>query len=358
MFISNTTMSNYASRLVNINTNQAADTMYKLSSGYQINKAADNAAGLAISEKMRGQIRGLDQASRNIDDGISLIQTADAAMQEISNIMVRMRELTVQAVNDTNVEEDRKAIQQEIDTLVDEIDRIANDTEFNQVKLLNNTWGNEKAEYKSLGDIVGISNMTGDGSLSEKLIFGTLGDSTTSSPSSTDSLKAAHIDFGRLNQPDGFKVDDLYGMGFNSTCSTCTMHYSLKLTEDTGSKIAVNSGHYTLEIGIKGLNASSTGKDVVDLIMKELKLKDNTNFISHFTQYGSIGSTLYIFDKRQTAGNMDTFEGSVYGEDKPIDAARKPFHIQVGANQGQQIAMELPFVTAKELGVDEILRYG
>jgi flagellin len=117
------------------NANLAKKTE-KLSSGYKINRAGDNAAGLSISEKMRGQIRGLEQSSTNAQDGISLIQTAEGALNETQSILQRMRELTVQAANDTNVTVDRTAISAEISQLQDEITRIANETEFNTKKLL------------------------------------------------------------------------------------------------------------------------------------------------------------------------------------------------------------------------------
>ncbi|MFV2046299.1 flagellin [Metabacillus sp. YM-086] len=115
--------------------------MEKLSSGLRINRAGDDAAGLAISEKMRGQIRGLDMAAKNSQDGISLIQTAEGALNETHSILQRMRELSVQASNDTNTGDDRAEIQKEIDQLVDEIDRIGNTTEFNTKKLLNGQAG-------------------------------------------------------------------------------------------------------------------------------------------------------------------------------------------------------------------------
>jgi len=118
------------------NTNKAGKSMEKLSSGLRINRAGDDAAGLAISEKMRGQIRGLNQASRNASDGISLIQTAEGALNETHDILQRMRELAVQASNDTNVTDDRKAIKSEVDQLANEITRIGQQTEFNTKKLL------------------------------------------------------------------------------------------------------------------------------------------------------------------------------------------------------------------------------
>jgi Bacterial flagellin N-terminal helical region./Bacterial flagellin C-terminal helical region. len=124
-------------RQLGIITGRLSKSTEKLSSGYRINRAGDDAAGLSISEKMRAQIRGLQKASKNAQDGISLIQTAEGALNETQDILQRMRELAVQAANDTNVTVDRQALQKEVDQLIDEIDRIADNTEFNGMKLLN-----------------------------------------------------------------------------------------------------------------------------------------------------------------------------------------------------------------------------
>jgi flagellin len=128
-------------RQLSINNSMAAKSLEKLSSGLRINRAGDDAAGLAISEKMRGQIRGLEMASRNAQDGISMIQTAEGALNEVHSILQRMRELAIQAGNDTNTSSDREEIQKEINQLTSEINRIANTTEFNTQKLLNATAG-------------------------------------------------------------------------------------------------------------------------------------------------------------------------------------------------------------------------
>ena len=140
-------------------TNKAlANSTEKLSSGYRINRAADDAAGLAISEKMRGQIRGLNQASSNAQDGQSLIQTAEGALGEIHSVLQRMRELVVQASNDTNVSADRKAIALELHALTSEIDRIASQTEFNTMKLLSGGFQNKGLQVGANGDqIISIS---------------------------------------------------------------------------------------------------------------------------------------------------------------------------------------------------------
>lgn len=121
------------------NTALAGSSMEKLSSGLKINKAADNATGLAISEKMRSQIRGLDQASQNTQDGISVVQTAEGAIEEVGNIVQRMRELAVQGANETNTGSDRAKISEELTQLHEEIDRIAESTQFNGKDLLNGT---------------------------------------------------------------------------------------------------------------------------------------------------------------------------------------------------------------------------
>jgi len=134
-------------RQLSINTTNGSKSLEKLSSGFRINRAGDDAAGLAISEKMRGQIRGLNQAERNSQDAISLIQTAEGALNETHSILQRMRELAVQAASDTNtskvdtVEGDRDEIQKEIAQLLEEIDRISTDTEFNTMTLLNGDFG-------------------------------------------------------------------------------------------------------------------------------------------------------------------------------------------------------------------------
>src|SRR5690625_4280833 len=151
-------------RQMGINQNNMQKSMEKLSSGLRINRAGDDAAGLAISEKMRAQIRGLDQASRNAQDGISLIQTAEGALDEAHNILQRMRELAVQSANDTNVEVDREELQKEVDQLAQELTRISETTEFNTQKLLDGSFeGTFHIGANSGQDItVSISGMSAD----------------------------------------------------------------------------------------------------------------------------------------------------------------------------------------------------
>ena len=137
-----------ANRMLNITTNAQSKSTEKLSSGYRINRAADDAAGLTISEKMRKQIRGLDQASTNAQDGVSSVQTAEGALTEVHSMLQRMNELAVQASNGTNAESDRKAIQDEISQLTTEIDRVAETTKFNETYLLKGSKDGAKHDMK------------------------------------------------------------------------------------------------------------------------------------------------------------------------------------------------------------------
>lgn len=186
-----------ANRNLGVTCGNLAKSTEKLSSGYKINRAGDNAAGLAISEKMRGQIRGLDKASANAEDGISMIQTAEGALTETHSILQRMRELAVQSSSDTNTDDDRTQIQNEIDQLTQEVDRIATTTEFNTKKLLD---GSRK------------------GSVSEKdgtaKVDSTFANSTVSAAITTDNTgKTAYTDAIRVE----FTADFTEGQSTKST---------------------------------------------------------------------------------------------------------------------------------------------
>ena len=179
-----------ANRQLGVTTSSQAKATEKLSSGYKINRAADDAAGLTISEKMRSQIRGLTQASANAQDGISAVQTAEGALNEVEDMLQRMNELAVKAKNDTNTSEDRTAIQSEIQALTSEIDRVKDSTEFNSQKLLDGSFTNKQLQVgaNSANTItLSISNMSassiGVGSISVT--------SASSAGSAIDSIKNA-----------------------------------------------------------------------------------------------------------------------------------------------------------------------
>ncbi len=133
-----------SNRMLGVNTSSQSKSSEKLSSGYKINRAADDAAGLKISEKMRSQVRGLNRASTNAQDGVSLIQTAEGALNEAHSILQRMNELAVQGANDTNQDIDRDAINQELTALTEELDRISETTQFNKQELLDGSFADKK----------------------------------------------------------------------------------------------------------------------------------------------------------------------------------------------------------------------
>ena len=139
-------------------TSALSKSTEKLSSGYRINRAADDAAGLSISEKMRSQIRGLNKASSNAEDGISLIQVAEGALNESHSILQRMNELATQAANDTNTSSDRSAIQQELTQLTSELDRIYSTTQFNTMNLLDGDFTGKSLQVGALsGQVISVS---------------------------------------------------------------------------------------------------------------------------------------------------------------------------------------------------------
>jgi flagellin len=184
-----------ANRMLNVTTNAQSKSTEKLSSGYRINRAADDAAGLSISEKMRKQIRGLDQASSNAEDGISAVQTAEGALTEVHSMLQRMNELATQAANGTNSESDRSSIQDEIDQLTTEIDRVSETTKFNETYLLK---GNGKTSTVNIH----AQDAGMDGTLS--------GVGTGEAKFTMDALKEGDsVNIGGKGYTIGTKIDDV-----------------------------------------------------------------------------------------------------------------------------------------------------
>ena len=267
--------------------------MEKLSSGLRINRAGDDAAGLAISEKMRSQIRGLNQASRNAQDGISMIQTAEGALSETQAIGQRMRELAVQSANGTYTDEDRELINQEFKQLKSEIDRIASDTEFNGNKVLN---GNVSGKEIKLDKKAGGVEVTG-----------------------TDKSKVKDA----LSTVDEKELQSL-GEGT----------FKLKLTKGDGTDIKVelldNSKFNGNKEYVMDSKTIKTGDASVKLAGIDIKLKDlNTNFANK----GDIGTVTFT------------------NESKKLDDGIK---LQVGANQEQTIGLSVENMRRRELGLGGI----
>ena len=236
-----------ANRMLGITTGAQAKSTEKLSSGYRINRAADDAAGLSISEKMRRQIRGLDQASTNADDGISAVQTAEGALNEVQDMLQRMNELAVQAANGTNSENDRSYIQSEIDQLATEIDRVAETTKFNETYLLKGDGVGGK--YVELGKTTQLGTS-----------FGTIADDDQQTPAATGLDYSTDRDVVLTVNTDADFSDDS-----TDTLTIAGSHYALKDYADIddfaaaiSSNEKVNSVDLTYENGLFATSGTAT----------------------------------------------------------------------------------------------------
>lgn len=191
-------------RQLGLTVNRQGKSTEKLSSGYRINRAADDAAGLAISEKMRTQIRGLNRASSNAQDGISVVQTAEGALNEVHDMLHRMNELATQAANDTNTSVDRTQIQKEMDQLVSEIDRVSSTTQFNTMNLLDGSFQAKKLQVGSLNGQnieLNIGDMSADGlGLTDIKVssYTAAGTSMDAIQSAIDKLSSQRADLGAV----------------------------------------------------------------------------------------------------------------------------------------------------------------
>lgn len=280
-----------AHRNMNINNTAAGKSMEKLSSGLRINRAGDDAAGLAISEKMRGQIRGLTQASRNASDGISLIQTAEGALNETHNILQRMRELAVQSANDTNVDTDREAIQSEMDALTEEINRISESTQFNNQNLL-------------------------DGSFSAKFQIGANGGQNLKVE--IGGMDAASLGLNSSSTGKG-KVQITKATGANPT-EVPDGTYTVKGTDvldDKGTivgKIERNANTSTSTLTFTGTKGTGQGKDAT--ISFTQNIKDGSSFTvkNHESVEFEIEGSLNDKGKSLAAGNYE-IKGAVVLKD-------------------------------------------
>ena len=233
----------------NIVSNAKKNSTKKLSSGYRINQASDDAAGLSISEKMRNKIRELDQGTENIQDGISLLQVADGALEEVQALLRRMTELSIKAANDTNTPEERHAIQQEIQEISNEITRIGRNTSYNDLLLFDDMHRTDMAG--SVTNLVS-SPAAETGYLTEAIKVGPYW------------FPSASIDFSNINETNIQKLDD---QGFSFCCSRgCNevFNFTFKLdgTPSSASNLVGKVKHdYVVDI-----SQCKTGKDIIDTI--------------------------------------------------------------------------------------------
>ncbi len=265
-----------ANRMLNVTTSAQSKSTEKLSSGYRINRAADDAAGLTISEKMRKQIRGLDQASTNAEDGVSSVQTAEGALTEVHSMLQRMNELATQAANGTNSKDsDRQAIQDEIDQLTTEIDRVSETTKFNETYLLKGDKGATKNVYMN-GHDAGLK--------------GTLTDSAKSATFVMDELKA------------GDKVT-IAGKEYSIGSTVADAKASYAKAAD-GDKVTIDGTEYTV-VGATGTEDAGTNKLKVSSL--DNKVKDGS-VVSYKT------SKLTVMTDKDNDG-VDDDDSSVISKD-------------------------------------------
>lgn len=275
------------------NTALAGSSMEKLSSGLKINKAADNATGLAISEKMRSQIRGLDQASQNTQDGISVVQTAEGAIEEVGNIVQRMRELAVQSANETNTGSDRAKISEELTQLHEEIDRIAESTQFNGKDLLN---GANTVRVENGHKI----DQAGQGNANNKV---------------------------KIEVQDGFDFDDLED------------DIKIKLNDANGTIESENVTNKGYGIAVSGVDKTDKNKINKD---GTITVTDNNGKSIKFTVTHADGIT---FNDEITLGKKEATKENISG---------KEISLQVGANtaDSQTLKVKIENVSTKSLGLD------
>lgn len=295
-----------ANNKMNINVSGTKKATEKLSSGYQINRAGDNAAGLAISEKMRSQIRGLSQATKNANDGISLIQTAEGGLNETHSILQRMRELAVQSANGTYQDNtDREAIQLEVDALKSEIDRIASSTEYNGMKLLDGSLGGSKAvtEFGAKYGVVDAKSTDLAGSI---LTSNVAGAKVTIALSATKGGEAATwaadgkelvlnlVENETYSQDD---IDKLIANADSRKADGIVADLSLKLKNGVMSATKAESTNET----VAGVRASAAAQDIpADLL---------TSAISGFGDQIAITSNSYGADTRKISIVTDAQAG-------------------------------------------------
>ena len=257
-----------ANRMLNVTTSAQSKSTEKLSSGYRINRAADDAAGLTISEKMRKQIRGLDQASTNAQDGVSSVQTAEGALTEVHSMLQRMNELATQSANGTNSNTDRKAIQDEIDQLTTEIDRVSETTKFNETYLLKGD-GAEKAHNVNAHD-AGIDGV----SLTDK---GDTVDVTLKELKAGDKISIAGKNYSiGAESTDGQKLvtgQENDGQTITVNGTTYTYDATNKWTDGNGNKVKIGTGAQDGEIKIGAGDVVSNGTKTLT-VMKDANVAD------------------------------------------------------------------------------------
>lgn len=354
-----------------------AKSMEKLSSGYKITSPADDAAGLAISTKMNAQIKGLSRAALNSNDGISVVQSAESGLSEMHNILKRMRELAVQAANDVNNEEDRDAIQNEIDSLAEELDQISDTTAFNGQKLLNGSAGrrtmssndNVGATYYSnavpAGKYVLSSIVKGESAIYRT---GLRNDSSVVTESQAGTLTVNGFDVtisegmtkteifeelqGHLHKI-GVDVLASYDGGKTEAKFTSNAPVYFK-TQEPGSdekiKIKCDNPELAALLGVSDGDLE-IGKDC------RAELEQTEDGFTNTATLTTLGNTITVVDRNGFEMNIEVDPENT-GRDAEIQIlSAGSIIIQTGANSGEQVSLDIPNMDARSLGVDSLSMY-
>lgn len=352
-------------------TNNALDTsLERLSSGFRINRAADDAAGLAISEKMKTQIAGLEQASRNAADGISVIQTAEGALDEVEAMLQRMRELSVQAANGVNTDEDRSAIQDEIDQLNEEINRVSETTEFNTKKLLNGTVDrrsysdNEKIQLISLSDAVDITKYTLEVyTAPQSAKVETTMPDTTSKTAALGYNGKISVNNKEINVVDTDTLNDVYEKLRNagSAVDVNVTPVAADANGDLQTSILADATGFLFETIDKGDDASieifCTNADLADALGIQSGRKEqgvDAEVRLDYTTGFQPTATVSIDGDYVTVTDVNDFkmkfkvDGTATATVTVLKAG--PMDLQIGANEGQTMEVRIPKVNTDTLG--------
>ncbi len=328
-----------SNRMLGITTKSQAKATEKLSSGYKINRAADDAAGLSISEKMRKQIRGLTQASSNAQDGISAVQTAEGALTEVHDMLQRMNELAVKAANGTNSEDDRAYIQAEVDQLVTEIDRVSTTTKFNETYLLKGDHGDGTGtlSFKDASKAVASSNTTD--------IFNS--DGVYTKPGATGAADANVSTAGITETP---------GSG-SGTASPST--YDTSYVEVGGNKYYLVSD-FKVGVDTNGKNYSTTFEDVVKGLNSNetdatKKYYGSIKEIEQAIKEDSKGEFKAVNVTADDAGAISAKITAFSDLNKGLDIS---LHVGADSTKDNKIGLTIEMMSAKGLGINGLLVNG
>ena len=363
-----------ANRMLNITTGAQSKSTEKLSSGYRINRAADDAAGLSISEKMRKQIRGLDKASSNAEDGVSSVQTAEGALTEVHSMLQRMNELAVQAANGTNSDTDRGAIQDEISQLTTEIDRVAETTKFNETYLLKGGNGTKK-EYMTAHD-AGLKGTLTDGATTAtfKIAAGaldsgknvTIGGKEYSIGTAKDTVtnevkKAAAGDQVTVNGKT-YTYTTTGGTGGSDEgwvegAGTPAAKATISIAKDDfeakdGDKITLKlAGKEAVSYAVADFNADGVSKSDSSVISADKAIKLITNELTAANNIGTTGQAATI----ATGTTYDAATGATFtinkGYAEVADKLSFSLHVGSDADMTNKITVDIETMNSSYLGI-------